>query len=155
MYKFALLIKKNKQWVAGISYYPPCHASHLSAMVQCFSLTTNQRTVLFSLTFQRNERDRIGSGYVGTTDTYIMLQLYKLLLVHLRRNFGRTAKTPGLSSSNRYLQAEGCQSYLLVYDVELYWLHRMLPVLNKETPNGNRQWSLPFAMVTHPCVKYK
>lgn len=25
-------------------------------------------------------------------------------------------------------------------DVELYWLHRMLlPVLNKEAPNGNRQ----------------
>lgn len=33
---------------------------------------------------------------------------------HRRRNLGRTAKTPGLSSSNRYLHAESCQSYLCV-----------------------------------------
>ena len=29
---------------------------NVSAMVQCFSLTTNQRTILFSLTFQRSEQ---------------------------------------------------------------------------------------------------
>jgi len=29
---------------------------NLSVMVQCFSITINQQTVLFSLTFQRNEQ---------------------------------------------------------------------------------------------------
>ena len=47
-------------WIIERTYQPG-----LSAMVQCFSLTTNQRTILFSLAFQRNEHGYM-SPHVGT-----------------------------------------------------------------------------------------
>jgi hypothetical protein len=46
---------------------------NLSVIVQCFSLTTNQRTVLFSLAFQRSEKRVVASGgHLGHMNTLLI-----------------------------------------------------------------------------------